>query len=149
MKLVTFLWFILIGLSTCQENGSQPANRLNGTKWQLLGYGDQTGTLVDSMPDDEPHTITIIFSEDTVSADLAVNEFFGNYHIISDTLLTIANLVFTEALGSPWEQKFINNFPYDTCRYQLLENRLVLFPMGVNYWGEVVDDQPSVYQKID
>ncbi len=149
MKFATFLCFALLGLAACQENASQPTNPLKNTEWQLLGYGNATGKLIDSMPNNETHTITVTFEQDTVLANLAKNHFRCNYRVISDTLLTISNLIVTEMAGSPWEQKFIDKFPYDTCRYILTVDYLVLFPMSTNYWGEVRDSQPSIYQKID
>ncbi len=127
----------------------QPTNLLSNTKWKLLGYGDETGTLVDSIPVAEPHTITVTFGEDSVLADLPINSLHSTYRIVSDTLLMISNLTFTEAIGLPGEQKFIHNFPRDTCRYTLTADRLVLFPMSINNQGKFVDDQPSVYQKMD
>ena len=145
MRYLITLFCISISLLSCREDSAQPLPSLVG-EWQLVGFANGQGQIIETQPNSQTKPVTIEFVSDTIKGDFGVNYLSARYRVLDDSTLVVSALTYTEGGGSPWEMKFISNFPRDTAHYQVEKETLVLFPKSVNNQGPFTDDTPTVYQ---
>ena len=147
MKYRIILLSLSVSLLSCQDDFVN-RNPLPG-QWQLLGYANEQGQLTDPESDSSTNPLSIRLTDNSVQADLDINNLWARYRLLNDSVLLISDLTYTEAVGTPREQKLLTNFPRDTARYRLQAGTLVLFPTGNNNRAPDTNDTPTVYQRAN
>ena len=141
------LW-LSISLLSCKEDSVNQVASLQG-HWQFLGFADNQGKLVEPEPNNQPKPVTIQFTPDTVTGEFGFNYLSAHYRILADSILIVSDLNYTEAVGTPWEMKFMDNFPRDTTRYLIEADTLILLPISSSNRTPSTDNMPTVYQRMD
>ncbi|MDR2425073.1 MAG: hypothetical protein LBD59_10190 [Prevotellaceae bacterium] len=133
-KLLKFTAIMLIMASAfaCKknENNSDVATGLKGTKWKLAGIvNEQTGAMQVLEPIDCQQCYTLEFDTDSIATGIAIKEKIG----LNLSMLGQYNI--TDIMREPNEDKFIRSlFSQSTKSYAVTVNSLKFINTTDNYY---------------